>query len=92
MKRTTKGPSIGFKHALETHLVRKIRSLWAENESLSKKEMDLIFLTALLVFEVMECDLEKIRSEAKQIDADLQSERDRERENNGRCSQRADES
>ena len=74
MKRLSSGPSIGFKHALELCLVRKLRSIWAENESLSKKEMDLIFLTAILVFEILETDLERIRAEAKQLDADLQCE------------------
>ena len=81
MKRLSSGPSIGFKHALETHLVRKLRSLWAENESLTKKEMDLIFTTAILIFEIMECDLGNIRRQAEQIDSDLRSER--ERENHG---------
>ena len=77
----SRGPSIGFKHAVETYLVRKLKILWKENESLTSKEMDLIFITAILILETMESDIEKIRAEAKQIDTDLQSER--ERENHG---------
>ena len=74
MKRSSQGPSIGFKHALELCLVRKLRSIWAENESLTKKEMDLIFTTAILVFEILESEIGNIRRQAEQIDADLQSE------------------
>ena len=83
----SRGPSIGFKHAVETYLVRKLKILWKENESLTSKEMDIIFITAILILETLECDIERIRSEAKQIDSDLRAER----ENDRGCGQRADD-
>ena len=71
MKRKTKGPSIGFKHALEKLLVSRLRSMWSDNENLTSREMDMIFATVILTIEILECDIEDIRQQAKQLDADF---------------------
>ena len=71
MKRKTKGPSIGFKHALEKLVVSRLRSMWDDNENLTSREMDMIFATVILTIEILECDIEDIRQQAKQLDADF---------------------